>query len=334
MLRLKNTIMDKKEILNKVKAILRTRDVISSWIKFPERLGLSSDNDVITVKIDKVSVTKNMQDDSSTFEGWILCIKTAFDAEGVNYKFVLDWDGPEIIKDTDKQHYQRFLYRAYKFDEIFGGSNSWFKIKNKKELSGLKVKYNKNEVYCLNMPSTVNDERVNNSTANPENVLENYIVKNQTSLLGLKTICNNAILERQLPVGLFKGKVSEVTAIFPSKKSAIDIWGITGTGEDLYILELKAKNNKKVGCISELFCYTMIVHEEQNGVFVRDSEEGRRVQKTSNVKAYILAPEIHPLITREVFMLMNEAFKTKKKRIVFGYIEFNKDLSTFTEKFL
>ncbi len=323
--------MDKKEILSKLKTILKKRDVISSGIKFPERLKLISDDDVITVKIDRLSVIKNMQNDSSAFEGWILCIKTVFDAEDVNYKFVLDWDSPEIIKDTDKQHYQRFLYRTYKFDEIFGGGNSWFKIKDKKKLSGLKVKYRKNEVYCLNMPSTVNDERVNDSTANPENVLENYIVKNQTSLLGLKAICNDVILERQLPVGLFKGKVSEATAIFPSKKSAIDIWGITG--EDLYIFELKAKNNKKVGCISELFYYAMIMHDEQNRVFVRDSEEGRRVQKTSNIKAYILAPGIHPLITKKVIISMNKALKTKQKRITFGYIEFNKKLSNFSEKF-
>jgi len=108
-----------------VKAILKKRDVVSSGIKFPRRLGISSDDNVITIKIDKVSVIKNMQDDSNAFEGWILCIKTALDTKNTKYKFVLDWDSPKIIKDVDRQHYQRFLYRVYKFHEIFGKGNSW-----------------------------------------------------------------------------------------------------------------------------------------------------------------------------------------------------------------
>lgn len=113
--------MDKKEILCKMKTILKNREIISKGIKFPESLAISSTDNVIMVKIDREAVIKNMQDDSSAFEGWILCVKAAFDGYGENYRFVLDWDSPDIIKDTHKQHYQRFLYRAYKFDEIFGG---------------------------------------------------------------------------------------------------------------------------------------------------------------------------------------------------------------------
>ena len=182
------------------------------------------------------------------------------------------------------------------------------------------------------MPSTPKEERVNSSTANPENVLENYIVENQASLQEFKAICNNVVFERQLPVGLFKDKVSIKTAIFPRGKSAIDIWGIQG--EVLYVFELKAEVNKKVGCISELFCYAMIMHDEQEGVFVRDSEEGRRVKATSKLKAYILAPGIHPLITKEVLSLMNKAAEARQKRIEFGYIKFEEGHSNFREKFL
>lgn len=83
------------------------------------------------------------------------------------------------------------------------------------------------------------------------------------------------------------------------------------------MLELKAEGNCKVGVLSELFFYAMVMRDEQLGKFVRR----RNIERAKKIKAFILAPELHPLITQEVFDLLNE--KLRNEDIEFGYINFD-----------
>jgi hypothetical protein len=97
----------------------------------------------------------------------------------------------------------------------------------------------------------------------------------------------------------------------------VDIWGVT-SAKELVLFELKAPGNEKVGSISELFFYAMVLADEQKGVFFRTGREGEAIRTTAVLKAMILAPKLHPLITRAVFDLLNAPFKGS---IEFGYVD-------------
>lgn len=311
--------MDKKQLLKCVRNRLSDSD-----IKFPEGIDFQESDRVITL-IMSDGVTKNMQEDSAAFEGWALCVKAAMEMgkKEETYKFVLEWDP---VNNPDDLHYQRFLYRVCKFVELFGGVNGWFAAKRVDLLHDLRVK--DGEKYMLNFPKNSDEERINYSDESEENRLENEIVRMQDKIVGLKRICP-AKLNRQLPMGLFKGNVRKGGEIFPRGKSAIDLWGIIG--KDLYVFELKAKGNCKVGVLSELFFYVMMLKDEQTGKFVRDSSEGKRIRKTNQIKAFILAHERHPLITAQVFYLLNEAMR--KRVVKFGYIKIDATRLKFKKEF-
>ncbi|HQB12367.1 MAG: hypothetical protein BWY44_01467 [Candidatus Omnitrophica bacterium ADurb.Bin292] len=324
--------MNKQEILNIVREQLG-----NSRIQFPSKIDFCERDGEIILFLDGGAV-KNMQDDAAAFEGWILGVKAAVDRVKKDYSYTLEW--PRMPSQSG--HYQRFLYRVQKFNEVFGGSAGWFKIKEPLMLSDLKISENENEIYLLNAPKTLG-ERLNSSDDSVENFLENQIVKKQDDENGLGTMFQ-VTLARQLPVGLFRRAVKKDNAIFTGGKSAVDLWGVRHVAEgrpgELYIFELKAKENRKAGVLSELFFYAMLLRDEQDRRFVRkanaDAEislEGKMIRGTKRLNAIILAPEIHPIITESVFCLLNEALA--RQNIKFGFVQMEYVMETqfrFQEK--
>jgi len=71
---------------------------------------------------------------------------------------------------------------------------------------------------------------------------------------------NLKLLDRQFPVGVFDGIPTKASAIFTGGKSAIDLVGI-GHDSSFWLFELKAEKNIKVGALSELFFYSMVVRD-------------------------------------------------------------------------
>ena len=63
-----------------------------------------------------------------------------------------------------------------------------------------------------------------------------------------------------MPVGVFEGHPSRAGAIFTGGKSAIDLIGLGRAGA-IWLLELKTSRNIKVGALSELFFYSMVLHD-------------------------------------------------------------------------
>lgn len=300
--------MNKDEILKEVKA--RTK---ISRLSLPNHLHIEEQNSVVTLSLATVEgssprgVTANMQQDASAFEGWAAGLKAVVP----EWRFCLNWAEPKNAADG---HYQRFLYRAEKFRTYYG---DWFSIAPGCSTQELLI--NRTEKYYLNAPATKGADRTNSSVVSTENFIENRIINDGES--PLKEAFKIARLERQLPVGVFSGKVEKKTSIFAHGKSAVDIWGIT-SAEELVIFELKAPGNEKVGAISELFFYAMLLADEQTGVLVRDAFPGELIRKTASLKALLLASDIHPLITNKVFDLLNTPFKQSapsKPKIEFGY---------------
>lgn len=297
--------MDKTAILQKLKDITGIRGLL-----LPAHFHIEENKGMVSMRLPAVEgkqplgVTANMQQDASAFEGWATCMKAAVPG----WSFCLDWTVPQ---NKDDGHYQRFLYRVNKFNKYYG---DWFSTADDRAEDLASARIKEGETYLLNAPAH-SDERVNDADHPTENLIENTIIKTQPH--ALNELFNIQRLERQLPVGAFKEKVSKATAIFPRGKSAVDIWGISSNNE-LAIFELKAPGNMKVGVISELFFYAMILQDEQEGNCTRDHQWGNVIRATTSLKAMVLAEEVHPLITRSVFDCLNQPFIDGS--IQFGYV--------------
>ena len=129
----------------------------------------------------------------------------------------------------------------------------------------------------------------------------------------------NVVMNRQLPVGLFKDKKSVENSIFTGKKSAIDFWLLDGNEFNIY--ELKA-NNKMVGILTVIFFYSNYMRDVywQNSLETKQNVEILNPQKTdrsynklcdgikniTKITGWILADEFHPLITEDVINIMND----------------------------
>lgn len=290
--------MNKCEILREIKSRLG-----EMRLRLPRDIHMQETDDVITISLPARSVIKNMQDNAVAFEGWILCLKAIVPT----WKFCIHWEKPDKIHDC---HYQRFLYRVDKFNKLYGGKDGWFTIGDDCSLVDLRIKDGSSH-YRINCPAS--GKRTNDSKSSAENSLENDIIKAQP--LSLRSLFSIDKLKRQLPMGVFEGEVRGKNAIFPRGKSAIDIWGTSPEGS-LVLFELKAKNNNQVGAVSELFFYAMVLVDEQQGKFFREGPEGGIIRYTNDLKAMILAPETHPLITKKVFQLLN----SNVMGIEFGYV--------------
>ena len=75
----------------------------------------------VTVKMDQQAVTANLQTNAAGFEAWSLALKVWCEVDKVE----LEWNEFQRCNCTPSQwrHYQRFLYRAYHFGNLFP---DWF----------------------------------------------------------------------------------------------------------------------------------------------------------------------------------------------------------------
>ncbi|OGS23316.1 MAG: hypothetical protein A2252_09550 [Elusimicrobia bacterium RIFOXYA2_FULL_39_19] len=306
--------MDKLQLLKVLKERINNRA-----IRFPANLGIEENNNIVRIDLTDSSVIANMQTDDAAFESWILCMKAILDDNQTEYRFALDWNPPV---DLNNKHYQRFLYRVFKFNTIFGGENGWFSLVQNNQLNDLVIQYTPGNHFVMNSPTSNGTERINVEMNNEENMLENAIIQNPTSLINL---CNiRPPLERQLPVGVFRDVVATVNAIFPHGHSAIDLWGI-GNDNLLNIFELKIETNNGIGVLSELFFYTMLMDDVRNQR-INLQNGANNLVNTEGIVSYILEQRIqqrnctfiHPMITEGVFVLLNNALQAHN--IAFGSI--------------
>ena len=271
----------------------------------PKAVGLGNGNAV------------NMQDNAAAFEAWCFIIKAHTNIK--NLKIILDIDG--IFNDVYvggiplNGHLGRFLYRILKFKEQYG---AWF------SLATVLEDMRKNFAHFLDSSKFVNNEP-SQEAADDEDALgiEGYVEKRFCDddslgklILGFEG--KDVVMNRQMPVGLFKDKKADATAVFTGKKSAIDFWLLYKN--ELNIYELKAKN-KMVGILTEIFFYCNYMRDvywhnsletKQNVKILKPQTTDRSYDKLCNgiknitqITGWILADEFHPHITDAVISIMN-----------------------------
>jgi len=134
----------------------------------------------------------------------------------------------------------------------------------------------------------------------------------------------------QLPCTMFCGEPSSESRIFNS--GFFDLWGINNSNE-LCLFELKERSNTKLGIISELFFYAMVMKDMQRA---RGEQIGgkkdyrgygafRAADKEAKINAYFLVPELHPFLEdgdnmKKVLEVLNEG--SMKRDVRFDCIFF------------
>ena len=259
----------------------------------------------------------NMQDNAAAFEAWCFIIKAKTSIDDLRIK--LDVEGlTSDMYDKDipsTGHLGRFLYRILKFKEQY---DKWFSLSG--ELEAMREKF----AEFLRSSEFVNNEP-SKEAEDDEDVLgtEGYVEKrfcddDSLGKLILGFSGENVVMNRQLPVGLFKGEKSDANAVFTGKKSAIDFWLLYNNKLNLY--ELKAKN-KMVGILTEIFFYSNYMRDvywhnsletKQNVEILNPKKTDRSynklcdgIKKITQITGWILADEFHPLITDATDAVIN-----------------------------
>lgn len=259
----------------------------------------------------------NMQDTRACFEAWCLIIKAKTSNPGL--KIELDVDGITVASYPGGKpangHLGRFLYRILKFSKQY---NKWF------ELSPALEEIKKNFKNYLNTKKFETNAPLNEAETNLDKLLnkglESYVEQllvdtgsNKTKILKLSS--ENAIVGRQLPVGLFEGTKAKAHMVFTGGTSAADFWAVDG--DTIKVYELKSKN-PMVGIITEIFFYSNYVYdvfiEKGNRIFPYkpkkyyrnyDKIKGKKVQGIMLSNSDGWHPSLDKLTRRKITDIMN-----------------------------
>ena len=134
--------MNKNEILKSIKNKVY-------YAELPSKMDVSIKDNTLYITMDAEGVLQNMQNDASSFEGWVFCLKTFF--PDIN-TVVIDWEDPAFSHDekvirTQQKHYYRFLVRAIWFVENY----VWAVVDERRKAEMISFKH-RFSVLTLNYP--------------------------------------------------------------------------------------------------------------------------------------------------------------------------------------
>ena len=296
-------------------------------------LVFSGTGDVVNLHLSASAVSSNMQTNAAAFESWALALR-----HWCAVTVSISWDAPKGHADAKvaakaERHYQRFLYRLANFAELF--SDDWLTVKDPNDaLSRRKTL----EGGSLFVNQGGDREKVQPEGDLPheqwsEDRWECHLTRPDVRWLD-DAFGGFEKKAQQFPVGLFDRPVpSEASRVFPGAKSAIDMIALTPS--TILIFELKKSGNIGFGALSELLFYTWVVRDLATGRFQptearAETRLGLRIDSTSqnkDIRAVLLAPDVHPLVEVGVLRLINSALtKQPGPRIKVETARFNANL--------
>lgn len=286
--------------MNREQILEAIRDRGFKAIKLPDRVGFSIQNGVLKIEIPTDGLVQNMQHNESAFEGWALCIKSCLN-DIVDVVDII-WD--VHTAPSGNCHYKRFIYRVWKF--VF--TYQWAKC------SSRTFEWNSTAGWVANIPMTSAKE----DAVHDEATLEREYITQHSS--------EYDAIGQQFPVGLFSGRVCEENRETPG--SFLDIWAIKK--DTLHIFELKTDVNKAVGIISELMFYVNVMNDiMKHRIQYEDGAEkveyrgfdrlfaAYECSSINNIIGHFLTDAIHPFITPEVIVLMNNSPVLIKEKVCY-----------------
>lgn len=116
-----------------------------------------------------------------------------------------------------------------------------------------------------------------------------------------RSVCEIAGFRRQLPLGLFDGRVAEDAHWTPGGGAQADLWSTSPEGDTFHLFELKVSGNMRLGVLPELLVYAWILHRVRSGLpdgrsITGGGDGADAVRGARRLSAWIMAPEVHPLL--------------------------------------
>jgi hypothetical protein len=259
---MKPSIESINELMKRLRELHKKYPAIVPGVrKLPSGILSGLDGRILRMWVDDPS--QNMQTDGAAFESWAVAYKQWLQVEDCIDYVEMDFLRPEKISseycaDSARGHYNRFLFRAHGFQDLFG---EWFLLVGtaQNEVDRFMAWF-RDEKMFMNIPNRPPKKEA--EITHMERKVETWYV----SGAGKPILCEAYELDpvrvfNQLPVGVFHEKVKKDTSVFTRGASAIDFWGIGADGATLNLFELKYGKNKKLGIISELLFYAQVFHE-------------------------------------------------------------------------
>ncbi len=277
------------ELQGAYRAFAEERGQRNRNIRLPSALDIRTTSDGMRLKVNAKAVQSNMQTDDAAVESWALVLRLWLGEKRVP-RVVADWDVPGA---TNNGHYERFLYRVAQFRSLF----PWFDVACPERVAASRALTERNPV--LNVASGKGTPEPKTKSA--EYKLEAALIESPE----FKSFFSLERVDRQFPVGLFSGEVDDKHRIFTGGKSAIDIVGVA-KDRRFFLYELKAKDNIKVGILSELLLYTALIREAARSrprITFKEIKASSRacihpgdVRECTGIEAVMLVEELHPLL--------------------------------------
>jgi hypothetical protein len=276
-------------------------------IKLPSGISFVGESEEVQLVLSAKTVTHNMQSNEAAFEGWCLALR-----RWCNVEVVLRWTPPPPESPlSQRRHYQRFLYRAARFEGLF----EWFRIESDCAAEiGAAQALERRPLY-LNVGGTRGPEQESASDGTSESALECRLLKS-SEFAAHYGFCHGT-RDRQFPVGLFSNnRPSRDSQIFPGGKGAIDL--VCLDADTLWLFELKAGGNIPVGTITELFFYTSVIRDALCGgpfKFAQARPEARiqpeALSRVTRIEGVMLGHDVHPLLDSGLISILNEAVEKR-----------------------
>ena len=318
---IKREQFDNSAVLNELKEASG-----NNRIRIPSQISFDLNDKVCNIHMTADTVCENCQSDYAAFDGWALVLRAWL---GCSISF--SWDTLTSRTEVQERHYQRFLYRLIHLSSAV----DWFTIKKgcRSLLSASEVLNhngsNKKRLgfFVVNVPIQGRDKKIDLRSRPLERLTEEeleMLFYNKPKRLFLAAGINEQSERlRQIPIGVFEGRLSNATRVFTGGTSMIDLGAIDK--KTLALFELKRPSNIKVGAISELLLYAHIMRDVQTGIFryPEDHSSGieNKISRSNRIKAFILASRLHPLLdNRDIFKVLDDAYGKHNQE--FGFIRY------------
>lgn len=277
----------------------------------PGLMEVVGDNDIAKIHLTSAAIQANMQTNAAAFEGWALALKRWAGAKKVG----LFWPTVQPVDDKLPPHYERFLYRARRFADLFP---EWFWLDGDTSQSAALSGGGERVLNVAGNRTHLADNRICEPGRWADEHQMECFLRQDPAFAGHFGFRSGYRTDQQFPVGLFRTPLPDGNGrIFPGGKGAIDL--VCADQDRFWLFELKAGKNIPVGTISELIFYASVIRDAALGHFqfaqmraAGNHVTGDDVLKAKAIIAVMLGDKLHPLLNdADLLKMLNEAVQAR-----------------------
>jgi hypothetical protein len=165
--------------------------------------------------------------------------------------------------------------------------------------------------------------RAYNGGPGEEHHLETQICRAKVWSKTAPEICGPlARFERQLPLGLFTGRVSTKNTWTPRGGAQADLWSTSPDREHFHLFELKTSKNASVGALPQLLTYLWILNRVKRGKITGGGPGAQAARQAKQLHGWWLAPRLHPLLLQGQDSPVRWLAEGLKPMMDLGYLAF------------